>query len=68
MRVLGIDPGLTRCGIGVVDGAPGRRLQLVHVEVACSDPGDDIATRLLADGYRFTTVDQLLGIPAYLHQ
>lgn len=48
MRVLGIDPGLTRCGIGVVDGAPGRRLQLVHVEVACSDPGDDIATRLLA--------------------
>ena len=48
MRVLGIDPGLTRCGIGVVDGAPGRRLQLVHVEVARSDPGDDIATRLLA--------------------
>ena len=47
MRVLGIDPGLTRCGIGVVDGAPGRRLQLVHVEVACSDPADDIATRLL---------------------
>ena len=24
MRVLGIDPGLTRCGFGVVDGAPGR--------------------------------------------
>lgn len=24
MRVLGIDPGLTRCGIGVVDGPPGR--------------------------------------------
>ena len=24
MRVLGVDPGLTRCGLGVVDGAPGR--------------------------------------------
>lgn len=24
MRVLGIDPGLTRCGLGVVDGVPGR--------------------------------------------
>ena len=23
MRVLGIDPGLTRCGWGVVDGRPG---------------------------------------------
>lgn len=24
MRVLGIDPGLTRCGLGVVDGRAGR--------------------------------------------
>ena len=23
VRVLGVDPGMTRCGIGVVDGAPG---------------------------------------------
>ncbi|MGH3188498.1 MAG: crossover junction endodeoxyribonuclease RuvC, partial [Streptosporangiaceae bacterium] len=30
MRVLGVDPGLTRCGIGVVDGAPGRALRLVR--------------------------------------
>jgi crossover junction endodeoxyribonuclease RuvC len=48
MRVLGIDPGLTRCGIGVVDGAPGRRLTLVHVSVARSDPGTDVAARLVA--------------------
>jgi crossover junction endodeoxyribonuclease RuvC len=33
MRVLGVDPGMTRCGIGVVDGAPGRALALVHVSV-----------------------------------
>lgn len=33
MRVLGIDPGLTRCGLGVVDGAVGRPLRLVDVGV-----------------------------------
>ena len=25
MRVLGVDPGLTRCGLGVVEGAPAGR-------------------------------------------
>ncbi len=48
MRVLGVDPGMTRCGIGVVDGAPGRRLALVHVEVVRTGPGDDIGARLMA--------------------
>jgi crossover junction endodeoxyribonuclease RuvC len=33
MRVLGIDPGLTRCGLGVVDGDVGRPLSLVDVDV-----------------------------------
>ena len=27
MRVLGVDPGLTRCGLGVVEGGPGRPLR-----------------------------------------
>ena len=31
MRVLGIDPGLTRCGMGVVEGQVGRPLTLVDV-------------------------------------
>lgn len=34
MRVMGIDPGITRCGIGVVDVDPSRRAVLVHVGVA----------------------------------
>lgn len=42
-----MDPGLTRCGVGVVDGAPGKPLRLVCVEVIRTSPGDDIATRLL---------------------
>ncbi len=36
MRVLGVDPGLTRCGLGVVDALPGRRVRLVEVGVARS--------------------------------
>jgi crossover junction endodeoxyribonuclease RuvC len=33
MRVLGIDPGLTRCGLGVVEGDVGRQLSMVDVGV-----------------------------------
>ena len=47
MRVLGVDPGLTRCGVGVVDGAPGRRLTLVHVDVVRTPADLDLAERLL---------------------
>ena len=33
MRVLGVDPGLTRCGLGVVDGGAGRQVAAVDVGV-----------------------------------
>jgi crossover junction endodeoxyribonuclease RuvC len=33
MRVLGIDPGLTRCGLGVVEGSVGRPLTMLEVGV-----------------------------------
>jgi crossover junction endodeoxyribonuclease RuvC len=48
VRVLGVDPGLTRCGIGVVEGAPGRALTLVRVGVIRTSAEDDIAARLSA--------------------
>ncbi|HSF27027.1 MAG TPA: crossover junction endodeoxyribonuclease RuvC [Actinomycetes bacterium] len=48
MRVLGVDPGLTRCGLGVVDGAVGRPVRLVAVDVVRTPPTDDIGARLLA--------------------
>ena len=47
MRVLGVDPGLTRCGVGVVEGAAGRPLRLVAVDVIRTPPAADIAERLL---------------------
>lgn len=48
MRVLGVDPGLTRCGLGVVDGEAGRTLTAVAYDVARTPASDDIAYRLLA--------------------
>jgi len=48
MRVLGVDPGLTRCGLGVVEGEPGRPLRLVDTDVVTSPASDDIGSRLLA--------------------
>ncbi|MET8282889.1 crossover junction endodeoxyribonuclease RuvC [Micromonospora sp. NPDC005174] len=47
MRVLGVDPGLTRCGVGVVEGVPGRPCTLVAYYVVYTDPADDLALRLL---------------------
>jgi crossover junction endodeoxyribonuclease RuvC len=48
--VLGIDPGLTRCGIGIVDVSPDRRAVLVHVGVVRTPPDLPLAERLLAIG------------------
>jgi crossover junction endodeoxyribonuclease RuvC len=48
MRVLGVDPGLTRCGLGVIDGVPGRAPTLVAADVLRTPAGNDIAARLLA--------------------
>lgn len=46
--MLGVDPGLTRCGIGVVDVLPGGRVRLAGVTVIRSPAGDDLPARLLA--------------------
>jgi crossover junction endodeoxyribonuclease RuvC len=56
VRVLGVDPGLTRCGVGVVEsgaaqaGATGRagRLVLVGFDVIRTPADSDIGARLLA--------------------
>jgi crossover junction endodeoxyribonuclease RuvC len=47
VRVLGVDPGLTRCGVGVVEGVPGRTCTLIDYTVVRSDPDDDLSHRLL---------------------
>jgi crossover junction endodeoxyribonuclease RuvC len=47
MRVLGIDPGLTRCGVGVVDGSIGSTLEMVAVGVILTSSEDPTESRLL---------------------
>jgi crossover junction endodeoxyribonuclease RuvC len=47
MRVLGVDPGLTRCGFGVVEGDAGRQASCVAVDVLRTAPEADLARRLL---------------------
>ncbi|RVW07201.1 crossover junction endodeoxyribonuclease RuvC [Prescottella agglutinans] len=65
MRVLGVDPGLTRCGLGVVDAGRGREVKPVAVDVVRTPPDMDLASRLLGisdaaeewlDRYRPTVV------------
>lgn len=46
-RILGIDPGLTRCGVGVVDVAADRRATLVHVGVIRTPADAPLESRLL---------------------
>ncbi len=47
MRVLGVDPGLTRCGIGVVEGVAGRPLRMLGVGVIRTPAEADIGERLV---------------------
>ena len=48
MRVLGIDPGLTRCGLGVVEGETGRPLVMVDVGVVRTSSDLAVPERLVS--------------------
>ena len=50
VRVLGIDPGLTRCGIGIVDVTATRKATLVFVGVIRTPAELALEQRLLAIG------------------
>ena len=46
-RVLGVDPGLTRCGVGVIEGEPGTPISLVGVGVILTSSDTPLEQRLL---------------------
>jgi len=48
MRVLGVDPGLTRMGVGVVEGRIGAPLSIVAAGVVRTPAADPIHQRLLS--------------------
>jgi len=45
--VLGIDPGLTRCGVGVVEGAIGKPLTLLGADAIRTSPDTALPQRLV---------------------
>ena len=47
MRVLGVDPGLTRCGIGVIEGTARNSLSMIDVGVIRTNSDAPIDQRLL---------------------
>ena len=47
MRVLGVDPGLTRCGVGIVEGEIGSPLSLIEVGVIVTPIESPLEQRLL---------------------
>ncbi|MEC7102067.1 MAG: crossover junction endodeoxyribonuclease RuvC [Actinomycetota bacterium] len=47
-RVLGVDPGLTRCGVAVIEGSAGQKVSLLHIGVFRTDPGEAIEQRLIS--------------------
>lgn len=49
-RILGIDPGLTRCGVGVIDVGAGRKCTLVAVSVVRTAVDMELAERLATIG------------------
>lgn len=47
MRILGVDPGLTRCGVGIIDSLADRSVVLVSVTVIKTDKNLELPVRLL---------------------
>jgi crossover junction endodeoxyribonuclease RuvC len=45
-RILGIDPGLTRCGIGLIELGGSRKVSLVAVDTFRSEPSEELAVRV----------------------
>ncbi|OBI15946.1 crossover junction endodeoxyribonuclease RuvC [Mycobacterium sp. E2497] len=48
MRVMGVDPGLTRCGLSVVEAGRGRNVVALDVDVVRTPSDAPLAKRLLA--------------------
>jgi crossover junction endodeoxyribonuclease RuvC len=50
MRVMGVDPGLTRCGLSVVETGRGRSVVALDVDVVRTPSDASLAKRLLVIG------------------
>jgi crossover junction endodeoxyribonuclease RuvC len=50
VRVLGVDPGLTRCGLGAVEGVCGQQLTAVAFDVIRTPAAAELGHRLMGIG------------------
>jgi crossover junction endodeoxyribonuclease RuvC len=50
MFVMGVDPGLSRCGYGIVEGGAGAPMRARAAGVITTPPADDVPHRLAALG------------------
>ena len=47
VRVMGVDPGLTRCGLSVIEGRGGREVTALDMDVVRTPSDEPLAQRLL---------------------
>lgn len=55
-KILGIDPGLTRCGIGIIELSKSRKVSLVDVLVLTSAKESELDARIGAIGKELETL------------
>jgi len=48
VRVMGVDPGLTRCGLSVIESGRGRQIIALGVDVVRTPADESLPKRLLA--------------------
>ena len=59
MRILGVDPGLTRCGVGVIEGAVGSPITLVSAGVILTSSELALEFRLLQLEHELTELVEI---------
>lgn len=47
MRIMGVDPGLTRCGLSLIEGGVGRKVIALDVDVVRTPTDLDLSRRLM---------------------
>jgi crossover junction endodeoxyribonuclease RuvC len=58
VRILAVDPGLTRCGVGIIEARAGRQVSFVDVFVVQTPPTDALSDRLFA---LHQAIDEAIG-------
>ncbi len=58
-RVLGVDPGLTRCGVGVIEIGTSRKVKMISVDTYRTDANMELAARIGTLGNRIESLIEL---------